>query len=87
MDSKENAMELSGILEKVLVTEAAIQKATGDTGIDLFNMHRAGTIIWTDPSTKEERFTPPGDPMYSTATMLAEYVILEDGTKKPWADF
>lgn len=38
--------------------------------VDLSAMASGDGIWWSDPTTGEERFTPTGDPMYSTASMF-----------------
>lgn len=69
---------------KALAFEASKNVINGTTGLDLLSFNRPGTLIWIDPRTGEERYTSPGDQMYSTALMYAESVIDKNGDRVDW---
>lgn len=77
-------LELAATGAKALAIEAASNSVSGECGLDLLSMNKPGTVIWTDPKTGEERYTPPGDRMYSTAMMYAVFVIDKDGNRIEW---
>jgi hypothetical protein len=75
-------LEIAATGAKAVAIEASDNAVTGKSSVDLMAMNRPGTMIWTDPRSGEVRYTPPGDRMYSTATMYAEHYIDKDGNKK-----
>ena len=66
---------------------AGYGSAGHNKGINVLALSRPGTLIWTDPLSAEERYTAPGDSMYSTALMLATEYAGQDGTRSPWPDY
>ncbi|WP_027859754.1 hypothetical protein [Marinobacterium jannaschii] len=73
-------LELAATGLTALNIEASENAVTGETGLDITTINRPGTTIWKDPKTGEERYTPPGDRMYSTALMFAVGQIGENGS-------
>lgn len=83
MNEHESAtLEITATGIAALTKEAIHNKLTGDSPINLMAMNKPGTIIWTDPSTGEERYTEPGSMMYSTALIFASHYIDADGNRK-----
>ncbi|WP_295441590.1 hypothetical protein [uncultured Thiodictyon sp.] len=78
------AVAMASTILQACALEGAKERTGQSRGLRLTAMTRPGTIIWTDPSTGEERYSAPGDPMYSTALMLATELIDPDGHRVPW---
>lgn len=88
-DTEENEvdpkmLELAATGSKALAIEAADNAVSQNSSLDLLAMTMPGTVIWKDPRTGEERYTKPGERMYSTAMMYADFVIDKDGNKIKW---
>lgn len=69
----------------MVVLEACARGIAAGSDTTITDMVRPGTIVWTDPLTKEEKYATPGSRMYSTAVMYADYVIDEHGRRQPFA--
>lgn len=80
-----SAVAIALTIMKACAIEGARERVGHSRGLRIACLGRAGTLVWRDPSTGEERYSAPGDPMYSTALMLADEVIGEDGQRVPWS--
>jgi hypothetical protein len=80
------AVVLASTLVQVCALDGAKQRLGATQALDVLSLARPGTLIWTDPTSGEERYSRPGEPMYSTALMLATEVINMDGQRVPWPD-
>lgn len=80
------AVALASTLVKACALDGAKQRLGATRALDVLALSRPGALIWTDPTPGEERYSRPGDPMYSTARMLATEVIDMDGRRVPWPE-
>lgn len=67
--------EFANVIAKALKMQGPI---VGE--LNIAKMKSPGTVIWTDPTSDEIRFTAPGERLYSVALMFANGIVQSDGT-------
>jgi hypothetical protein len=75
------SVDMALTMLKVCADEGARERLGVGRSVNVVALARPGTLVWVDPMTHEERYTAPGDRMYSTALMFAEEAIGADGLR------